>query len=78
MPARTTRGNPLTAAERRQHHYEETGEWLAFGDLPARGTGLANPGIPSVDDVSLWFEANWKWLLGIGGTVAVMYFLMKK
>lgn len=69
-------GQQLLDEERRLRHYEETGEWLS--ELPVRGTGLARIGNPlDVSDITNWLETNWKWVLGIGGGVALLIYLLK-
>lgn len=70
-------GQQLSDEERIYRHYEETGEWLT--ELPARGTGLAGVGNPfDVSDVTDWFTVNWKWVLGVGGGVALLLWFLRK
>jgi len=79
MSARESRGAgiPLTDEERVQRHFEETGEWLTAP--PPRGTGLTGLGNPfELGDITTWLTANWKWVLGIGGGVALLLWFLRK
>ena len=47
----------------------ETGEWLPAG-------GIGNPF--EVGDITDWFTANWKWVLGVGGGAALLLWFLRK